>query len=127
MTSGAEDTHPAAFDPGESWSFRFDRAGQLMGIQFGDFSTTDADQALLTVGNQKPFLIAASSLGGGYWQAPSSIQFRVGETLRLEAIAPSEAEIKQALVAREELNQERQAEGLDPLEYTEAPERRLEC
>ena len=122
VSSSASDPNPAAFDPGEQWLFRFDEAGQLMGIEFREFTAEDADRALLTVGTQEPFIINGSEVGrGGFWQAPRPIQFNVGETLRLEALAPGEAETKEAIAAREASNAARVADGLEPIEYTAAP------
>ena len=121
VSSSANDANPDRFDPGEQWMFQFDHEGQLMGIQFDEFTAEDADRALLIVGTQEPITITAKEVGAGFWRASRPIKFNVGETLRLEAIAPSEAEIKAALAARVASNADRIAEGLEPIEYTDAP------
>ena len=100
VDSGLPGTEAGKFDPGESWSFRFDQPGMLLGIQFDEFSIDDADRALLIIGDGEPIAIEASRVVDGFWRPSKLLSFEAGQTLRIEALTPTAGDLDAATAAR---------------------------
>jgi hypothetical protein len=96
IESTGEDEDAGGFQPGEFWSFRFDRPGRLMGIHFDGFTLEDADKALLTIGDAEPIVVDAERVKGGFWRPDRLLEFASGETLRLVAADPVPSDLKRA-------------------------------
>jgi len=87
---------PQRFDPGESWSFQFDKPGLLLGIHFDGFTIDDADRAVLVIGDREPIEIEAKRVAGGFWRPSELLKFEAAETLEIRAVAPTEADLEAA-------------------------------
>jgi Ca2+-binding RTX toxin-like protein len=102
IDSGNRRNNPTAFDPGESWSTRFNQAGRLTAIHFESFTVEGADGALLYIGDNPPVAIKASQVKDSVWRPQQPLSFGAGETIRLEAAAPTTTDLEEAISARQE-------------------------